>query len=120
MQMQVGFAPILSGKILVFILPIFVLALFNAMAEDLFIQGFIVPNTVDALNPAIGILMGGLFFGLLHWGASPDAISGLPHALIIGFFGWMGAKAVVETGGIGMGVLGHMGADVAIFSAIFI
>jgi len=120
MQIPVGFEPILSGKIFVFVLPIFVLALFNAMAEDFFIQGFIVPNTVHALNPAIGIFIGGMFFGLLHWGASPDAISGLPQGLIIGFFAWMGAKAVVETGGIGMSVICHMGADVAIFSSNFI
>ncbi len=120
MQITVGFEPILSGKLFIFLVPILILALFNAFAEELLIQGFILPNVVSSLRPAFGVFLMGMFFGLLHFGASPDVIAGLPQALIIGFFAWMGAKAVVETGGIGFSILAHMGADVAIFSSSFI
>ena len=119
-QMQVGFEPLKSGKVLVFLIPILGLALMNALSEDLILQGFILPNEARILAPGLAILLHGLFFGLMHWGSAPDVISGLPQGLVIGFLVWMASKAVLETGGLGYSILGHMSVDVAIFSGHFI
>ena len=119
-QMQAGFEPLKSGKVLVFLVPILALALMNALSEDLILQGFILPNEARILAPGLAILLHGLFFGLMHWGSAPDAISGLPQGLVIGFLVWVASKAVLETGGLGYSVLGHMSVDVAIFSGHFI
>ena len=103
-----------------FLVPILALALMNALSEDLILQGFILPNEARILAPGLAILLHGLFFGLMHWGSAPDAISGLPQGLVIGFLVWVASKAVLETGGLGYSVLGHMSVDVAIFSGHFI
>lgn len=119
-QAQSGFEQILSGKLVLFLIPILLLALLNAVSEDLILQGFILPNEARVLAPGLAVFSHGLFFGLLHWGSAPDAIAGLPQGLVIGLLVWIASKAVLETGGLGYSILVHASIDVAIFSGSFI
>ena len=120
LQVTVGFEPVTSGKAAIFSGPIVLLAFFNAFAEDAIFMGFILPVLIPLVGAGRAILMIGLYFGLLHWGAAPDIISGLPQALSIGVFATIGAKNVVETRGLAFAVLAHASVDVAIFLSHFI
>ncbi|NIR46970.1 CPBP family intramembrane metalloprotease [candidate division KSB1 bacterium] len=120
MQISAGFAPIVSGKLFIFFIPIVLMALFNAFAEELIFRGFIQAGLVDYLGPGLGLWLQGLYFGIHHWGASPDLIAGLPPALIVGFFGVVWGKSVLETNGLGWAIACHMFFDVAFFSVQFV
>lgn len=119
-QLSVGFEPTISGKLLVLFPALTLLALLNALIEETTFRGLIMPPLIEMVGAPIGIWLQGLAFGLLHWGASPSLIAGLPLALAIGFGGVLGGKAAFEMKGLGFAVLIHMFADIAIFSAGFI
>lgn len=119
-QMQVDFEPLTSGKWLLFLIPILLLALLNAFSEDVLFQGFLLPNEAKLLGGGAAILLHALFFGFFHFGSAPNAIAGLLPALIITALVWIAAKGVLETRGLGITILIHMSIDIVIFSAVFI
>lgn len=116
-QSMVGFEPITSGRLRVFLPAILGIAFFNAAVEEIVFRGLFMPPLIRAVGAPAGIWLQGIAFGLMHWGSAPDAVSGLPMALFIGFLSIVAAKAVVEARGLAWAVVAHMLADIVLHSA---
>jgi membrane protease YdiL (CAAX protease family) len=122
MQLMVGLAPILTGKLFLFFVPIISMAFFNAFSEELIFRGFMQQALIDSIGPGSGIWLQGLFFGIHHWGTSPggNIVMGLPIAMITAFWGIVWGKSVFETKGLGWAICCHMFVDAAFFSAQYV
>ena len=120
MQAGVGFRPILNGNGLVFIGPLMALALFNAFSEELIFRGLFQPAFVERFGATVGIAMQGVFFGVHHWGASPDLIAELPTAIATCALGILWGYSVLATRGIAWAIITHALVDLAFFSAFFV
>ncbi len=99
---------------------ILVMSVFNGLSEELIFRGFLLTVFVKQFGAKAGIALQGVLFGFLHWGSSPDLISGLPMAVFLAFIGVMAGKSVHETKGMGWAIIAHTLADFAIFSTAFI
>lgn len=120
MQSTVGFAPVTSGTMFVFMIPVAVLALFNAFTEELLFRGFIQSSFTIYLGSTAGIVAQGVFFAFHHWGASPNLIAGLPTAIILCGLGIYWGHSVRATGGLGWAICAHALVDMTYFSAHFV
>lgn len=118
MQLSVGFAPITSGRLFVFFLPVLYMAFFNAFSEELIFRGLLQPSLIRYVGPGLGIWLQGIFFGIHHWGSSP--VPSFPIAVVIVFLGVIWGKSAYETRGLGWAVIAHMLVDFAFFSAHFV
>jgi membrane protease YdiL (CAAX protease family) len=120
LQATVGFRPIRSGAIVAALPAIALASLVNALAEETIFRGFVQPAAIRLLGFGRGLWLQGLFFGLVHWGASVGARSALPVSLAIGVGSVVFGKSVLETRGLAWAILAHGMFDVAVFSAYFV
>jgi membrane protease YdiL (CAAX protease family) len=120
LQATVGFRPIRSGAIVAALPAIVIASLVNALAEETIFRGFVQPAAIGLLGFGRGLWLQGLFFGLVHWGASVGALSALPVSLAIGVGSVVFGKSVLETRGLAWSILAHAMFDVAVFSAYFV
>ncbi len=118
MQVQVGFAPITSGRLFVFLPAVIVLALFNAFTEELIFRGFVQRALLAYLGPAAAVLLQAAFFGIHHWGSSP--VPGFATVAITFLFGAVWGLSVLQTRGLGWAVCCHTLIDMTFFSAHFV
>lgn len=118
MQVSVGFAPMTSGRLFVFFLPVLYMAFFNAFSEEIIFRGLLQPSLIRYVGPGFGIWLQGIFFGIHHWGSSP--VPSFPIAVIIVFLGVIWGKSAYETRGLGWAVIAHMLVDFTFFSARFV
>jgi len=118
MQISVGFGPITSGRIFVFLIPVLYMAFFNAFSEELIFRGLLQPTLIRYVGPAFGIWLQGIFFGIHHWGSSP--VPSFPMTVVIVFLGVIWGKSAYETRGLGWAVVAHMLVDFSFFSAHFV
>lgn len=120
MQASVNFMPIKSGNLWPAMLPLTLLALLNALGEELVFRGLLLPSLTSLLRPNTALWLQGLFFGLHHWGSSPDPVSGLPMAIVLTVVGYIWGRSVLQTGGLGWAILTHMSLDCALMWAHFV
>lgn len=100
-------------------LPIFGLAILlaasNAFVEEYITRFQVVVALAGSISPARIALISGLLFGIPHYLGNPGGIIGV---LLATFLGWLLAKSIIETRGIGWAVFIHFLQDVIIFTAI--
>lgn len=119
MQMAVRFEPIVTGAIIGMALPVLLMSLVNASAEEAIFRGFALPAAVRAAGAPRGLWLIGLWFGLHHLGLSVSLLSSLPGVVLLGIGSVYFGKSVLETRGMGWAITAHMLFDIAIFSAFY-
>lgn len=120
MQYQVDFGPWHSGRLLALAVPLLLMALANAFAEEFLFRGMMQGASINALGAAWGIWMVGLLFGLHHYNASFESLASLPAAVMLGVGSVLFAKSVIETRGLAWAVCAHAMINVGLFSAYYV
>lgn len=92
------------------------LAASNAFVEETITRFGVVAALIDRVGPNAAYLASGAVFGFAHYFGIPGGVVGV---LVAGFLGWLLAKSVGETGGLGWAWILHALQDLVIFSAIF-
>ena len=95
---------------------IVLLAASNAFVEETITRFGVVATLIDRVGPNAAYLASGAVFGIAHYVGVPGGPVGV---LVAGFLGWLLAKSVGETGGLGWAWFLHALQDVVIFTAIF-
>lgn len=95
---------------------IVLLAASNAFVEETITRFGVVAPLIDRIGPNATYLASGALFGVAHYAGVPG---GLPGVAVAGFLGWLLAKSVGETGGLGWAWFLHLLQDVVIFAALF-
>ena len=91
------------------------LAASNALAEETFARFHVVAVLHGHVPPRVICLASAAVFGLPHALGTPGGPGGV---VLAGFLGWLLAKAVIETRGLGLAWLVHAVQDVVIYAAI--
>jgi membrane protease YdiL (CAAX protease family) len=91
-----------------------VLSVSNALVEEGICRFGVVAALADRFGSRGAILSSAVLFGSVHYFGTPG---GWPGVLLAGFLGWLLAKSVIETGGMGWALLLHTLVDVPIFTA---
>jgi membrane protease YdiL (CAAX protease family) len=117
MQAVVGFAPVLTGRIIALLPAILFCALVNATVEEVVFRGFFQPAFMRAAGVGGGFWLAALLFGLVHWGIGVGVLAALPVSLMIAFGSVYWGKAAYETRGLSWTIAAHFMVDVAIMSA---
>lgn len=86
----------------------------NAWSEEVFTRFVIVAGLEGKFSPNAICWISAIIFGVPHFFGTPSGISGV---FMSGFLGWVLAKSVVETKGMGWALVIHFLQDVAIFGA---
>lgn len=120
MQANVGFRPLLSGRVLEFLPAILVAAAGNAVAEEYIFRGVLQPAFIRAAGIATGLWVQGVLFGMMHWGLSVGILAALPVSMLIGFGSVVWGKAALDTRGMAWVVIAHMMIDVCVMSAFMV
>lgn len=94
-----------------------VLALMNAFTEEAITRLALVTALDGSVSRPTIYLISSLLFGLPHYFGVP---SGWLGVLMAGFLGWLLAKSVAETEGIGWAWFIHFLQDVIIFTGLFL
>ena len=93
---------------------VLVFAATNAWYEEIFSRFVIVAGLDGKLKPDTICWISAIIFGLPHFFGTPSGIFGV---ITSGFLGWVLAKSVIETKGLGWALLIHFLQDVVIFGA---
>lgn len=86
----------------------------NAWSEEIFSRFVIVAGLNGKLKPEVICWISAIIFGLPHFFGTP---SGIPGVIMSGLLGWLLARSVIETKGIGWALLIHFLQDLIIFGA---
>jgi uncharacterized protein len=86
----------------------------NAWSEEIFSRFVIVAGLDGKLKPDTICWISAIIFGLPHFFGTPSGIFGV---ITSGFLGWLLAKSVIETKGLGWALLIHFLQDLVIFGA---
>lgn len=86
----------------------------NAWSEEIFSRLVIVAGLHRKINPSSICWISAIIFGLPHFLGTP---SGLFGVIMSGLLGWLLARSVLETKGIGWALFIHFLQDVMIFGA---
>jgi hypothetical protein len=109
--MQVGWP---SASLLPLTPWILLLSLCNATVEEMLTRFAVVGSLQEVIGNRSRWVAAALFGGVHYWGTP----SGLPGVVLAGFLGWLLAKSVQETRGMGWAIVLHMLQDVVIFAAL--
>jgi membrane protease YdiL (CAAX protease family) len=90
------------------------LAATNAWSEEIFARFVIVAGLHDTLSPVGACWISAVLFGAAHFQGTPSGPFGM---IITGLLGWVLAKSVVDTKGIGWALIIHFLGDVVIFGS---
>jgi membrane protease YdiL (CAAX protease family) len=86
----------------------------NAWSEEIFARFVIVAGLDGKINPATICVISGIIFGVPHFFGTPGGFFGV---IVTSGLGWILAKSVVETKGLGWAWVIHFLQDVIIFGA---
>jgi len=86
----------------------------NAWSEEIFSRFLIVAGLQGKVKPVLICWISAIFFGVPHFFGTPSGIFGV---IMSGLLGWVLAKSVIETRGLGWALLIHFFQDVVIFGA---
>jgi membrane protease YdiL (CAAX protease family) len=97
------------------LLPLVILvAATNAWYEEIFSRFVIVAGLYEKLSPNTICWISAVIFGAPHFFGTPSGVFGVVTS---GLLGWILAKSVIETKGIGWALLIHFLQDIVIFGA---
>ena len=88
----------------------------DALVEETITRFGVVGTLAGRLPPRAVYLASGALFGTAHYWGVPGGLAGVAVA---GFLGWLLAKSIGETGGLGWAWFLHLLQDIVIFSALF-
>lgn len=97
------------------ILAVVVFSASNAFIEEYLTRFQVVAALAGKACPATIALTSAVLFGLPHFFGMPGGVLGI---VLAGFLGWLLAKSVLETRGLGWALVIHFVQDIIIFSAI--
>jgi uncharacterized protein len=86
----------------------------NAWSEEIFTRFVIVAGLDGRLKPAIICWISAIIFGIPHFWGTPGSFFGVIMTAILG---WLLARSVIETKGLGWAILIHFLLDIVIFGA---
>lgn len=118
LYMYVGVGDKLKWDLLPGMMPwILLFSLTNSFSEEI-ITRFSIVGMLDGIMPPVRIMwIAASVFGLVHYYGAPGGPIGV---LMAGFLGWVLAKSVIETRGIGVAWLVHFVQDVVIIGMMLI
>ena len=119
MQTVVRFEPVVTGAIVGMALPVLLMSLVNAAAEEAIFRGFALPAAVRAAGVPRGLWLVGAWFGPHHLGLSVALMSSLPGVVLLSIGSVYFGKSVLETRGLGWAIAAHMLFDIGIFAAFY-
>lgn len=90
------------------------LSVANAAVEEGICRYGVLAALADRFGDRVAIVASALLFGGVHWFGTPGH---LPGVLLAAFLGWLLAKSMVETQGMGWALLLHALVDVPIITA---
>jgi membrane protease YdiL (CAAX protease family) len=93
---------------------VFLFSATNAWSEEIFTRFVIVAGLSGKLKADTICWISGSIFGLAHFSGTPNGVFGV---IMSGLLGWLLAKSVVETRGLGWALLIHFLQDVVIFGS---
>ena len=96
---------------------ILLLALSNAVVEEAIFRFGLVATLAGLVEPWKIALLSGAIFGGIHFFGVPGGPAGV---VLAGFLGWLLAKSMLETRGVGWALAIHFLQDVVIFAAILL
>jgi uncharacterized protein len=97
------------------LLPLMILfAATNAWSEEILSRFVIVSGLYGKLSPDVICWISSIIFGLGHFFGTPNGVFGV---IASGVLGWLLAKSVIETKGLGWALFIHFLQDVVIFGA---
>lgn len=116
--MYAGLGDKLNWNLLIGVLPWIVLFSFTNSFNEEIITRFAVVGILDGVMPPIRIMwIAAAIFGLVHYYGAPGGFIGV---IMAGFLGWVLAKSVIETRGIGIAWVVHFVQDIVIFTMLLI
>lgn len=86
----------------------------NAWSEEIFSRFVIVAGLDGKINPHTICWISAVIFGVPHFFGTPSGVSGV---IMSGLLGWILAKSVIETRGLGWALFIHFLQDLVIFGA---
>jgi membrane protease YdiL (CAAX protease family) len=86
----------------------------NAWSEEIFSRFVLVSGLHGKFNPVTICWISAIFFGVPHFFGTPSGVFGV---IMSGLMGWVLAKSVIETKGLGWALFIHFLQDVVIFGA---
>ncbi len=92
-------------------------ALMNAFAEEFLYRSALLPQVLPLFGKGRSLILVAAWFGIGHYFGVPNGITGV-IITIIG--GWVFAKAMVETRGIGWSLFMHFVSDFTIYLVILL
>ena len=102
------------GEMLPFIL---MFSATNAFNEEIITRFTVVGLLDGVVSPLQIVWAAALIFGLVHYSGNPGGPAGV---LMAGCLGWILAKSVIETGGIGTAWIIHFVQDIVIYTLLLI
>lgn len=104
-----------AAAVLLRTLPVVLVAAgLNAFIEEFVYRAVPLSGLVDAVGARHALLLLGAFFGLSHYYGSPGGVVGVA---LTAFYGWLLAKSIYETGGLGVAFGIHVAADILVMLA---
>ena len=88
----------------------------NAAVEEGLLRVALVEGVLDVFGPKTTALLSGAVFGGIHYFGVP---AGIPGVAMAGFLGWLLARSVIGTRGVGLAWGIHALQDVVIFTMLF-
>jgi hypothetical protein len=88
----------------------------NAAVEEGLLRVALIEGVLDVFGPKNTALLSGAVFGGIHYFGVP---AGIPGVAMAGFLGWLLARSVIGTRGVGLAWGIHALQDVVIFTMLF-
>lgn len=94
-----------------------VFSVFNALTEELIFRASVVQVLRGQVSDGAVALVCAAAFGVPHYFGTPGK---LPGVLLAGFLGWVLARSMLDTGGLGWAWLIHFAQDVPIITMLLV
>jgi membrane protease YdiL (CAAX protease family) len=92
-------------------------AVMNAFAEEFLYRSALLPQVLPAFGKATSLLLVAAWFGLAHYFGVPTGLTGV---IVTGIAGWVFAKSMVETRGMGWALILHTVGDFTIYTVMLL
>jgi CAAX protease family protein len=92
-------------------------AVMNAFAEEFLYRAALLPQVLSLFGKGASMILIATWFGLGHYFGVPSGITGV---IFVTFGGWVFAKAMVETHGMGWPLIMHFVSDFTVYLVIFL
>ncbi len=92
-------------------------ALMNAFAEEVLYRSALLPQVLPLFGKGASLILVAAWFGMAHYFGLPSGVTGV---ILTGIGGWVFAKSMVETRGLGAPLFMHFVSDFTIYMVILL